>query len=190
MMAPNLFFDVPEYQTGFDEQRASKLDAALLPLKKRFRTIFHIGGPFIRAGISEQIRKDQKIILPLALLVLILTLGLMLRHLTAASIPFLTASLSIIWVLCIMAVLEILINITTSIVPAMLIIAGSTEEIHLISEYQVGLSDGFGALEANHFMAQHMVMAFVLIFITTCLGFLSISLNEIDLLRSLYWLQP
>ncbi|MCG7989158.1 MAG: MMPL family transporter, partial [Candidatus Thiodiazotropha lotti] len=183
VMALNLYFDVPEYQTGFDEQMVSKLDAALLPLKKRFRTVFHIGGPSIRAGISEQIRKDQKMILPLALLVLILTLGLMLRHLTAAFIPFLTASLSVIWVLSVMAVLEIPINITTSIIPAILIIAGSTEDIHLISEYQAGLSDGLGALEANHFMAQHMGMAVLLTFITTCLGFLSISLNQIDLLQ-------
>ncbi|MCG7920859.1 MAG: MMPL family transporter [Candidatus Thiodiazotropha lotti] len=183
VMALNLYFDVPEYKTGFDEQMVSKLDAALLPLKKRFRTVFHIGGPSIRAGISEQIRKDQKMILPLALLVLILTLGLMLRHLTAAFIPFLTASLGVIWVLSVMAVLEIPINITTSIIPAILIIAGSTEDIHLISEYQAGLSDGLGALEANHFMAQHMGMAVLLTFITTCLGFLSISLNQIDLLQ-------
>ncbi|MEW8323201.1 MAG: MMPL family transporter [Candidatus Thiodiazotropha taylori] len=183
VMALNLYFDAPEYQTGFDEQMASKLDIALLPLKKRFRTVFHIGGPSIRANISEQIRKDQKIILPLALLVLILTLGLMLRHLQAALIPFLTSGLSVIWVLSIMAGLDIPINITTSIVPAILIIAGSTEDIHLISEYQVGLSEGLGALEANRFMAKHMGIAVLLTFMTTCLGFLSISLNQIDLLQ-------
>ncbi|ODB82081.1 hypothetical protein A3194_19255 [Candidatus Thiodiazotropha endoloripes] len=183
VMALNVFFDKSERKSGFDEKIANELDLALAPLKQRLQQVFHIGDPSIRTGISEQIRRDQKIILPMAFLVLILTLGIMLKRFTAAMIPLLTATLSVIWILSIMAVLEIPVNIMTSIVPVILIIVGSTEDIHLISEYQSGIAKGLDAIDANHLMSRHMSTAIMLTFVTTCLGFLSITLNQIDLLQ-------
>ncbi|MCU7860104.1 MAG: MMPL family transporter [Candidatus Thiodiazotropha sp. (ex Lucinoma kastoroae)] len=183
VMAINLYFDPADYQRGFDEQVATALDHAIAPLKQRLRHVFHLGDPSIRSGISEQIRADQKIILPIALLVLVVTLGLLLRRLNATLIPLFTASLSVVWILGVMATLGIPVNVMTSIVPALLIIVGSTEDIHLISEYQTANRKGVRGLLANRFMANHMGIAVLLTFVTTCLGFLSISLNQIDLLQ-------
>ncbi|MCU7882620.1 MAG: MMPL family transporter [Candidatus Thiodiazotropha sp. (ex Lucinoma annulata)] len=183
VMAINLYFDPADYQRGFDEQVATALDHAIAPLKQRLRHVFHLGDPSIRSGISEQIRADQKIILPIALLVLVVTLGMLLRRLNATLIPLFTASLSVVWILGVMATLGIPVNVMTSIVPALLIIVGSTEDIHLISEYQTANRKGVRGLLANRFMANHMGTAVLLTFVTTCLGFLSISLNQIDLLQ-------
>ncbi len=187
VMAINVYFDMNDYQRGFDEQVAGELDAAIAPLKQRFRQVFHIGDPSVRSAISDQIRADQKVILPLALLVLVATLGLTLRRWNAALIPLFTAGLSVLWILGLMAALGIPVNVMTSIVPALLIIVGSTEDIHLLSEYQRGVKQGQTNQKAIVFMADHMGTAVTLTFVTTFLGFLSISLNRIDLLQQFGW---
>ncbi|MES9969686.1 MAG: MMPL family transporter, partial [Candidatus Thiodiazotropha sp.] len=183
VMAINLFFDMEDYHRGFDEEVALALDQAIKPLQQRFRHVFHLGDPSVRKGISEQIRSDQRLILPLALVVLVVTLGLTLRHWLAPMIPLLTAGMSVIWILGLMAVLGIPVNVMTSIVPALLIIVGSTEDIHLLSEYQAAIRKGKRHLAAIKLMAKYMGIAIALTFVTTFLGFLSISLNRIDLLQ-------
>lgn len=183
VMAINLFLDMENYHRGFDEQVALALDQAIEPLQKRFRKAFHLGDPSIRSAISEQIRSDQLLILPLALVVLITTLAITLGNWKAPLIPLLTAGMSIIWILGLMAALGIPVNVMTSIVPVLLIIVGSTEDIHLLSEYQAALRKGKSNQLALSLMAKYMGMAILLTFATTALGFLSISLNRIDLLQ-------
>ena len=68
--------------------------------------------------------------------VLLLTLALTLRRATAALMPLVTAATSVVWTLGFMAWLDIPVNIMTSIVPALVIIIGSTEDIHLLAEFR------------------------------------------------------
>ncbi len=183
VMAINIYFAAEDYSRGFDEKVAAAIDRAIEPLENRLRRVFHLGDPSVRSGISQQLRADQQVILPLAILVLIVTLGLTLKRLNAALIPLLTAGLSVIWILGLMAALNIPVNVMTSIVPALLIIVGSTEDIHLLSEYQAGIDKGKRGLSAIDYMADNMKMAVTLTFLTTSLGFLSIALSPIDLLQ-------
>lgn len=183
VMAINIYFDVNNHHRGSDEQVAKALDQAIAPLKQRFRRVFHMGNPSVRSDISKQIRADQHLILPLALVVLVATLGLTLRRMQAVLIPVLTAGISVTWILGLMAALEIPVNVMTSIIPALLIIIGSTEDIHLLSEYQSAIHKRKRNLTAISLMAKHMGTAIALTFATTFLGFLSISLNRIDLLQ-------
>jgi predicted RND superfamily exporter protein len=183
VMAINVFLDMADYQRGFDEDVSAALDEAIAPLRSRLRRAFHLGDPSIRTVISEQIRGDLKIILPLSISVLLLTLWIIFRRPCVALLPFLTAGLSIIWTLGVMAMLSIPVNVMTSIIPALLIIIGSTEDIHLITEYQSGIRRGLTRPDATHYMAGHMGTAIVLTLFTTCLGFISILLNRIELLQ-------
>jgi uncharacterized protein len=182
-MAINLYLDMSHYHRGFDEELTDTLDRAIAPLQSRFRHAFHLGDPSIRSAISQQIRRDLKVILPLSLLVLLVTLWLILKRSYVALIPLLTAGVSVVWTLCTMAMLAIPIHVMTAIIPALLIIIGSTEDIHLISEYQAGMKRGMGHLLSTQYMANHMGAAVLLTFFTTCLGFLSITLCRIELLQ-------
>jgi diguanylate cyclase (GGDEF)-like protein len=183
VMAINLYFDMENYHRGFDEAVAQALDEAIAPLQQRFRRVFHLGDPSVRSSISEQIRSDQKLILPLSMMVLVITLAFTLGNWKAPLIPILTAGTSVIWVLGLMALLDIPVNVMTSIVPVLLIIVGSTEDIHMFSEYQNAIRKGKHNQMAISLMAKYMGIAIVLTFVTTFMGFLSISLNRIDLLQ-------
>ena len=145
-MAINIYFEAgagandPE----FDELATRQLDRLIAPLDEKLETAYQVGSSYIRSAISEKITQDQKTVLPIALLVLLVTLGLTLRRLSGVIIPLLTAGLSVIWTLGLMAAIDMPINVMTSIVPALLVIIGSTEDIHLLSEYLVGISKGSG----------------------------------------------
>jgi len=182
-MAINIYLD-SNYQDGQVEQLASQeIDQIIAPLTVSLDRAFQIGAPYIRDAITDRIFQDMVNILPLALGVLLLTLGFTLRRLTGVLIPLFTASLSVIWTLGLMAHLGIPINAMTSIIPALLVIIGSTEDIHLLAEYYSGINKGMPRKEAIYHMGNKMGVAVFLTFITTYMGFLSISLNRIDLLR-------
>ncbi len=166
-----------------DRDVAEGIDRALTPLSGEVKTFFQIGSPYVRARINDRIQQDQREILPLSALVLFITLALSLRRLNRAMIPLLTAGLSVVWTLGLMAALDIPVNVMTSIVPALLIIIGSTEDIHLLAEYHANTLQGMPRMDAIHTMGRNMGLAVLLTFITTYLGFLSISLNDIELLQ-------
>lgn len=182
-MAINIYFNTGADDPDFDQLAAKELDHFIKPLDEKLENAFQIGSSYIRNAISEKITQDQKTVLPLALLVLLVTLGLTLRRLSGVIIPLLTAGLSVVWTLGLMAALGLPVNVMTSIVPALLVIIGSTEDIHLLSEYLTGISKGLSKHAAIDRMANKMSLAITLTFITTYLGFLSISLNNLQLLR-------
>ncbi|MGV6826980.1 MAG: efflux RND transporter permease subunit, partial [bacterium] len=183
VMAINISLNSQLREAGFDEAVAAFLNDTLGPLENRLERVFFLGDPSVRVGINDRIHEDQKSILPISLAILIVTLAITLRRISGALIPLMTASLSVIWTLGLMAALDIPLNVMTSIVPALLIIIGSTEDIHLLSEYLVGINKQYDKPKALKLMSRNMSMAVLLTFITTYFGFLSIALNSLDILQ-------
>lgn len=182
-MAINVYFQDDGHLRGRYEDKLRVIDDAIAPLNEIVDMAFHLGAHTVRQEITKHIWRDQVAILPLAVLVLIATLGLAVRRLSAALIPLVTAGLSIVWTLGAMAALQIPLNLMTAIVPALLIIIGSTEDIHLVAEYFAGTGRGLSRDRALARMSRQMALAVVLTFITTYLGFLSVSVNDLELLR-------
>jgi predicted RND superfamily exporter protein len=182
-LAINVHFDTDATETSdFDRRATQAIETLLRPLRNDLETVFQVGSPLVRDTISSKIIQDQKTVLPLALLVLLLTLGLTLRRLSGMVLPLATAGMSVIWTLGMMALLNIPVSVMTAIVPALLVIIGSTEDIHLLSEYLSGVKKGLSRKQAIKRMGKRLGLAVGLTFITTYLGFLSISMNDIGLL--------
>jgi len=182
-LAINVFFNTSEYHRGFDQQADLLLKQKVDSLKADFEQVFYIGDPYVRVGLTERIKEDQKIFIPLAVALLIVTLALTLRQPQTALIPMITSAVSIIWTLGLMAWLDIPLNIMTSVVPALLIIIGSTEDIHLISEFNSHYQKNGDVKKALGLMADNMGIAVILTFISTYLGFLSITAGSLQLLQ-------
>lgn len=167
----------------FDQASSAAIEAILQNYQADFDGLMQIGPSYIRSLISDRIRADQVQILPLALGILLLILGLSLRNLNAMLLPALTAIMSIIMTLALMVALNIPISVMTSIIPALLLIIGSTEDIHLLSEYQAGLAQGMERPSALGKVIENQHLAVLLAFSTTLAGFLSITVNDLSLLR-------
>ncbi len=143
---------------------------------------FNIGFPYVRTEIAGKIKQEQLQLFPWAVGALLIALFLLLRQLIDILIPVMTAALSILWTLAVMALVDIPLNVVTSIVPILIIIVGSTEDIHLISEFRQGQRQGLDNRRALELMARKMGRVVLLTFATTFVGFLSVGLSGIQVL--------
>ena len=183
VMAINIYTRPEAEDPEFDERIVGKLDEITAELEPLFEEVFHVGSPQVRRSIADRIWEDMRVIGPLSGGLLFLTLALVLRRLSGVLIPLFTAALSVTWTLGLMAALAVPINVMTAIVPVLLIVIGSTEDIHLITEYYAGMSRGWKRKRAVQQMIRRMGLAISLTFITSFLGFLAIGFNPIQLVR-------
>lgn len=187
-MALNLFIRDSKHYPGRDAEITQAIEQLLEPLKQDFSTVYQMSSPYVRQEISRQIQIDQESILPAALTILLLVLAFSMGRLNCAIVPLSSAALSVVMTLSFMAWMQIPVNVLTSIIPALLIIIGSTEDVHLMAEYHSGIRQGKSRDESVLRLPVNQSMAVMLAFVTTLVGFLSITVNELELLREFGWL--
>ncbi len=179
----NVLAENTEHEKEFNMRMANDIEAALEKIKGKVERVFQLGTPYRRDLISRSILGDLSTLIPLALFVVLVVLAVLLKSLNGAVIPIITGSLSVLWTLGFMAFWGIPVTILTAIVPPMLLALGCTEDIHIISEYFEGLQAGLSRFDAVQFLAPQIGNAILLTGITTFLGCLSITFNEINLLK-------
>ncbi|MEN8174358.1 MAG: MMPL family transporter [Pseudomonadota bacterium] len=167
---------------GSDFEVTEEIDTAIAGLREVYEQVFAIGFPQVRSEIANKIRQERGDLFPLAVAALLIALFLLLRHLVDILAPILTASLSVLWTLGLMGLVGIPLNVVTSIVPILLIVVGSTEDIHLLAEFRHGQRQGIGKRRAIDWMGKKMGRTVLLTFITTYAGFLSVGLSRIEVL--------
>lgn len=184
-LAINVYLKEGDYQANpaFDAHVARQIDQAISPLKGIVAGVHQIGLPYVRSAIAEAVSEQQYRIVTAAYAVLLGALLLVFRKLSAALIPFITASLSVIWLLGAMAALSIPLSVLTAVVPILLVIIGSTEDVHLLAEYYSGLARGFRRRRAVRVMTHRLSLAIALTFVTSYIGFLAVGANPIHLVR-------
>lgn len=160
----------------------SAIDEATRALDGIYANHFAVGFPYVRIEVADKLAAEQGDLFPLAIGALLIALFILLRHFVDILTPVLTSGLSILWTLGLMGAAGIPMNVVTSIVPILLIIVGSTEDIHLIAEFRRGQLRGFSTAEAVSYMAARMGRTVLLTFVTTFAGFLSIGLSRIEVL--------
>ena len=165
-----------------DTSIVEQIDRVTDSLKVHYHEVFSIGYQHVRNAVADKIRAEQGGLFPLAVVVLVACLFLMLRQLVDILIPVMTATISIVWTLGMMGAMNIPLNVVTSIIPILLIIVGSTEDIHLLSEFRRAQLNGQHKIDAIIQMSVKMGGIIVLTFITTFIGFISIGLSKIEVL--------
>ena len=165
-----------------DQLVTSAIDQITQTLHVDYSQVFVIGYPYVRSAISNRIQQEQKNLLPFAVGALLIALFLLLRQFVDILTPILTSGISILWTLGLMGFIGIPLNVVTSIVPILLIIVGSTEDIHLLSEFRRAQKKGYDTQSAIRHMSNRMARTVLLTFITTYVGFLSVGLSRIEVL--------
>lgn len=150
---------------------------------RHFKVLFDIGSPYIVEQLSTTILKDLGSILPLSMIVLLLMLIITTGSVNGAILPFITSMLSILYTAGFMGALNLPLNMLTFTVPILVIVIGSTEDVHLLSEYMEGLKKTGKRDLAVRYMCKAVGTAVFLTALTTFLGFISISINRIVVLK-------
>lgn len=181
--AINLYLDLNRNDKDSNTKFSKKVDSIVTQYKGYFDQLFQFGISYGRRSIAENIMGDMLNLVPLAVIILILTVIIALRSLTAGIMPVLSAGITTIWTFGFMAVTGIPLNVLTVIVPALLIVIGSTEDIHMVSEYLEGIEESKGNRdEAIRFMAVRLGLAVFFTSLVTFIGFASTIINDITML--------
>ena len=166
-----------------DRAIVAGIEQVIAPLRGELTRVYALGLPQIRAALSTLIVNDQVTLLPLSLAALLIALLFTLGRWEGMLLPLATAFTSVIWTLALMVVWGIPLNVITSVVPLLLVVVGSTQDIHLLSAFFAATRDGMNRTEAIDAMAAVTGLAVLLSFVTTCVGFLATALNNIQLLQ-------
>jgi len=172
----------PDVSSFSDADITHSLAEITAQLETVYTEVFTVGFQHVRNEVAEEIRNEQGKLLPFAIGALLVALFLLLRQLVDIMIPVMTAAISILWTLGLMGLIGIPLNVVTSMVPILLIIVGSTEDIHLLAEFRRGQHNGMDSVNAIRQMAKKMGSIVALTFVTTFLGFLSVSISKIEVL--------
>jgi hypothetical protein len=181
--AINLYVDENEADSDFNIRFSRAVDEIIAEKGEPFDTAFQLGLSYTRRLISENIISDQIKLVPLSIIVLLLVLTVTMRSTSGAALPLITAGTSVLWTAGFMGYAGIPINLLTVIVPSLIVVIGSTEDIHILTEYIEGVREGKERMPAINYMAEKVGTAILLTSMTTFIGFLSITLNKITMLE-------
>jgi len=148
-----------------------------------FDRVFQVGSPALHVWMADYIIDDQKVLLPAAGIVLIILIGLLMGSFPAAIIPVINAVISTAWTLGLMVALDIPISMLNYIVPALILIIGATEDVHIINEYRDAKEEGILGVDAVTQIANRIGLTLFLTGLTTSLGFAVTGLNALSIMQ-------
>lgn len=151
-------------------------------------TTFDLGGlPWLRTALIERMRKDQSVLLPLAILVCVVLLFAAFRWGAAMYGSTLAVVISAVVLVGGMAWVGEPFNLLNNIIPLVIIVIGISDAIHLINRYLEELDAGRSQREAAQRTVYTMTIACFLTSFTTAVGFASLAVSQTEILRRFGW---
>lgn len=170
-------------ESKYDREVYDGIQAILSEYTGEFRRLFQVGAPAVHVWMADYILDDQKILLPLSAIILVGLIGLMMGSLQASIIPVLNAIIATAWTFGFMAASGIPLSMLNYIVPALILIIGATEDVHILTEYREVKDEGMEGLKAVESIARRIGLTLLLTGVTTTLGFAVTGLNAIAIMQ-------
>ncbi|MEX2479341.1 MAG: MMPL family transporter [Gammaproteobacteria bacterium] len=187
--AVNLSYESRPGNPDWELEVFAIVERLLEPLRDDFEVAYQIGRPRLNVEIDRGLKSDLGTLIPLALAILVVVITAFLKSLRVIPIPLVTATLSVVWTLGFMAATGIPITLLTAMIPALIIVIGAVEDVHLVASYLEGLDgddDGRAVAQirgrAIGHMARHVGLPVLITSLTTAIGFAANVITEIPLI--------
>jgi uncharacterized protein len=166
-------------------QARDAIESILQGYQSKFGSIFQIGDVEVHSYLFQSSKHDAKTIGVLALLTLVLIYGVFFGRLVTGLLPFITSALAMIWTGGILALLDVPLNLLSSLAVVLVFIIGAMECAHLINTYQRIRKEKPG--EDNTFYAacslKHVFWPIFFATVTTMMGFACNIFSSVKLLE-------
>jgi len=143
-----------------------------------------VGSPVFNRALSQLNRRDNAIFTPLALAIIALVLLVLFRALAPVALALGVLGVSVVWTLGSMGWLGVPMNITTSLLPPLLMVIAVADGIHVLSCYVDELGRGKSREAALRDTLGEVAAPCLWTALTTALGFLSLLSVRIESVRS------
>jgi predicted RND superfamily exporter protein len=139
--------------------------------------VYVTGIPVISATINEAVSSDLRLLVPLVILVVLITLFFSFRRLSAVVLPLLTVLIATVWSMGAMALFDIKLSVISTVLPVILVAVGSAYGIHVITHYLEDAGTGDMNREAHKDLVLALIKKIIkpvfLAALTTFVGFIS-----------------
>lgn len=177
-----------------EESTSPQVTASLLKIRNTANEMFYgmaevyvTGQTVINATINESVMKDNMLLIPLALLVVLAVLFFSFRRFTFVMLPLLTVVVAVVWIVGAMALFGIKLSILTTLLPVILVAVGSAYGIHVVTHYLEDTGDRILSVEQHHSLIYALMKKLIkpvfLAALTTFAGFVSFCFTPIVPMR-------
>ena len=128
---------------------------------------------------------DIGLLTPVVATLLVIILLSQLKTPSAATLPLVTAGMSLLWTAGFMGYTGIPLNLLTAILPALVVVIGSTEDTHMLTAYLDGLKNDEppNRFNAVRFMAVHVGLPIFITSFTTTAGFMANITSDLTMVQ-------
>jgi len=141
------------------------------------------GLPVIRTSLVRHMRADQRVLIPGTLLASFIVLALSFRWIPAVILPLLAVGLTALWLLGGMALFGEPLNVLNNMLPALVIIIGLNEAVHIIGRYTEECRTDSGKVRALADTVRAMGAACLTTTATSAVGLLALVVSQTEMLR-------
>jgi hydrophobe/amphiphile efflux-3 (HAE3) family protein len=171
-----------------DERRVARLLAEIRSLLAAQRAEsgleFHLAGiPVVEDEYVVLIQRDLLTFLPIAMGVFVLLLALYFRNVTGTLLPLAIVVAAIFWTVGWMSLFGVTIGLLTSVFPTLILVIGISDTVHILSRYEETLAVHPVKRDAIAYTLVHMAMACLMTTATSALGFASLILTDVTVVR-------
>ncbi len=145
--------------------------------------VYRGGLPHLRTTLVRYMRADQARLIPGTLLVCLIALGMAFRWLPGLLLPLVAVTLTALWVLGGMALFGEPLNVINNSLPALLIIIGISDSIHLVGRYREEIAASGDRRLAVRATVCSMGGACLFTSLTTAAGLFSLIVSRTQMLR-------
>ncbi|RMH38470.1 MAG: hypothetical protein D6689_19520 [Deltaproteobacteria bacterium] len=143
-----------------------------------------LGGlPVLRVGLIRKMKADQVTLFPATFAVCLLILLATFRWLPALLLPPVAVGLSALTLVGAMGWLGVRLDIINNIVPMLIIVIGLSDSIHIVTRYGERAAAGADSPTAATDALRSMAVACFLTSFTTAVGFASLAVSDMPILR-------
>jgi predicted RND superfamily exporter protein len=160
------------------------IDAVLARPEFRNLDVHLAGSPVFNRELSELNQRDNLRFTPLAVGIIAALVTLLFRSALPTLLTLGTIVLSLVWTLGSMGLARIPLNITTSLLPPLILVIAVADSIHLLSVYIDRLRAGEARAAALESTLHDVLPACFFTSLTTALGFLTLLFIQIESVRS------
>jgi predicted RND superfamily exporter protein len=134
--------------------------------------VYYAGLPFQLIEINGLVVKDMTRLIPIAALLIVLSLLVSFRSIRGVALPLVSVGISTVWVVGVMALLRVPFSLITNVIPVVLMATGSAYGIHVVSAFNetTGTANRGAASRAT---LRAVAVPVALAALTTLAGFLS-----------------
>jgi predicted RND superfamily exporter protein len=145
---------------------------------------FHLTGTGVQqSDVADYIQRDQKVILPLVAIVLVVMLAVIFRRISGVLLPLLATGISLIWTMGLYALCGSELNTITSLLAPVVMVLAVSNSIHLYNGWLHldGADEQRTTLMANK--VEELLVPCLFTALTTALGLISLTISSVPAVR-------